>query len=284
MSLLAGASDGRRRVALVTGGSRGLGRGIAVALGAAGWTVYITGRGPIREGTGLAKTVSLVTDAGGAGIALTCDHRDDGDTERVFDEIAGNRGRLDLLVNNAWSGPPDGYRGFSDPFWERPIDDWDALIGVGLRAHYVASVAACRLMVEQHSGLIVNISSFGTRAHLHSVLYGMSKAGLDKMTSDMAVELAGRDVTVLSLWPGLVRTPAILASGIDKIDGFPIADGESPEFIGRVIAALADDPDVHDRSGSTVISAEEAVHYGITEDDGRQPPSHREAFGGGPIF
>jgi NAD(P)-dependent dehydrogenase (short-subunit alcohol dehydrogenase family) len=155
---------------------------------------------------------------------------------------------------------------------------------VGLRAHYVASVHAAARMVEQGSGLLAHISSFGTRARLHSVLYGVSKAGLDKMAADMAVELDGTGVGVLSLWPGLVQTERVLSAGIEHIAGFPISEAETPEFVGRVVAALAEDPEVGRHSGRTLVIAEVAHDYGVTETGGRQPVSHREAFGGGPVF
>ncbi|TXG92343.1 SDR family NAD(P)-dependent oxidoreductase [Rhodococcus rhodnii] len=266
-------------VALVTGASRGVGKGIATALGAAGWTVYVTGRN--REA--LDDTVAAVNGGGGTGVAITCDHRDDAQIEAVFGKISGESGRLDLLVNNVWANP-DGFAGFSDPFWKRPVSDWDSLIGVGLRAHYVASTLAARIMVPQGSGLVANISSFGTRGYLHSVLYGMSKAGLDKMAHDMAVELQGTGVNTVSLWPGIVRTEVVLAMGVDDIEGFPVANAESPEFVGRVVASLAADPAVAEYSGRTLVTAEAAQHYGITDEGGNRPPSHREAFGGGAVI
>lgn len=267
------------RVALVTGASRGVGKGVARALGADGWTVYVTGRGPLLE-----DCATEITDLGGHGVAVVCDHRIDTDVTELFRRIRDDHdGRLDLLVNNVWASPR-GFGGFDTPFWERPLTDWDSLIDVGLRAHYVASVEAARLMVPRRSGLIANISSFGTRGHLHSVLYGMSKAALDKMASDMGAELAPHGVKAVSLWPGIVRTEKLLASGLDTVAGFPVADAESPEFIGRVVAALFDDPSLGDRSGHTFVTAELAVEFGITDDAGNQPPSHRAAFGGGPLF
>ncbi|MEP9395707.1 SDR family NAD(P)-dependent oxidoreductase [Gordonia sp. VNQ95] len=257
-----------RRVALVTGGSRGVGRGVATALVDAGWTVYVTS----RRGVGPDGTH-----------ALACDHRDDAAVAEVFATISGAAGRLDLLVNNAWAAPK-GFGGFSEPFWKRPVSDWDTLIGVGLRAHYVASVHAARAMVDAGSGLIVNISSFGSRGHLHSVLYGMSKAGLDKMAADMATELEGTGVTAISLWLGLIRTELLLSLGVDEFAGFSLSRAEDPEFVGRVIAALADDPALASLSGHTVIGAEYGRDHGIVNNDGAQPDSHREAFGGGGLY
>jgi NAD(P)-dependent dehydrogenase (short-subunit alcohol dehydrogenase family) len=267
------------RVALVTGGGRGVGKGIALALGAAGWTVGVTGRNAGR----LDATAAAISERGGRGIALECEHRNDAAVTAMVERVASEHGRLDLLVNNVWAGPADS-RGFDAPAWERPLSDWNSLIDVGLRTHYVASVAACRVMVPQRSGVIVNISSFGARSHLHSVLYGISKAGLDKMAHDLAVELRPHGVAAVSLWPGLVQTERLLASGIEEVAGFKIADAETPEFVGRVVLGLVDDPLLAERSGRSFVGAELAVEYGITEADGRQPLSHREAFGGGPFF
>lgn len=255
-------------VALVTGGSRGVGHGIARALVDDGWTTYVTS----RHGTG----------PDGA-IALPCDHTDDAAVAGVFDKIASSSGQLDLLVNNAWAAPK-GFGGFSDPFWKRPVDDWDTLIGVGLRAHYVSSVHAARMMTEAGRGLITNISSFGSRGHLHSVLYGMSKTALDKMAADMAVELAGTGVSAISLWLGLIRTELLLSLGIDEFAGFSLQRAEDPEFVGRVVSRLARDPDLAAHNGHTLVTAELGARYGIVNNDGTPPDSHRSAFGGGPLF
>lgn len=272
------------RIALVTGASRSVGKGIALALGSDGWAVYVTARGEVGVDGPLDATARAVTERGGHGIAVQCDHRDDEQISALFARIADEQdGRLDLLVNNVWAAPK-GFGRYSDPFWKRPLSDWDTLIGVGLRAHYVASVQAAALMVPRGSGLIMNISSFGTRGHLHSVLYGMSKAGLDKMAADMAVELKGTGVSALSLWPGVVKNELMVALGIEEFQGFSLANAETPEFIGRVIVALANDAGVGARSGTTLITAETALDYGVTDIEGNQPDSHREMFGGGPLY
>ncbi|MGV0626467.1 SDR family NAD(P)-dependent oxidoreductase [Mycolicibacter minnesotensis] len=274
-------------IALVTGASRSVGKGVALALGSAGWTVYVTARGETGTGGPLDETARLVTERGGRGIAVQCDHRDDAQIAALFTRIADERGgRLDLLVNNVWAAPK-GFAGFTEKFWQRPLSDWDTLIGVGLRAHYVASVHAAQLMVARGSGLIANISSFGTRGHLHSVLYGMSKAGLDKMAADMAVELSGTGVSAVSLWPGLVKNEVMqgfMDRGLDNFQGFALANAETPEFIGRVVAALAADPEIGARSGHSLITAETALDYGVTDIEGNQPDSHRTLFGGGPLY
>lgn len=272
-----------RRIALVTGAGRGVGQGVAVGLGEGGWHVYVTGRGPVGAGSPLTATVAQVEAAGGTATALVCDHRDDVQVAAVVERCVQEQGRLDLLVNNVWAGPGIG-PGADRPFWERPLTEWDDLVGVGLRAHFVAAAVAARHMVAARSGLIVNISSFGARGYLHSVLYGVSKAGLDKMTYDMARELLPHGVTALSLWPGLVQTEALLARGVDSVAGIPVTDGETPRFQGRVIRALAEDPAAAELTGQALISAEAADRYGVTEDGGRRPRSLREVFGGGPLF
>lgn len=257
-----------QQVALVTGTSRGVGKGVAEALRDAGWLVF----GTSRHGSGPEGIT-----------ALACDHTDDEAVAAVFAHIESTTGQLDLLVNNAWAAPR-GFAGFTEKFYERPISDWDTLITVGLRAHYVASVHAARLMVRQRSGLIACISSFGSRGHLHSVLYGMSKAALDKMAFDMAHDLRGTGVSAVSLWPGLVRTDLLLSAGLSEFAGFPISEAEDPAFLGRVIDRLARDGELNARSGHTLVTAELGEQYGVMNDDGTAPASHRQAFGGGGLF
>ena len=272
-------ASGHGRVALVTGGSKGVGQGIAVGLGEAGWTVVVSGRDEAR----LARTVARVNEAGGRGFAVPCEHSVDEQVEALVRGVAADHGQVDLLVNNVWAGPPMNHER-PERLWERPLADWDQLIGIGLRAHFVALRAAAPLMIARRSGLVINVSSVGTRAYLHSTLYGTSKAGLDKMTHDAALELRPYGVTVLSLWPGLVRTEQLLARGVESIAGVPVADAETPELQGRVVAALAADPQVHRRTGGVVITAEAAQEYGVQEPDGRVPISPRTMFGGGPVF
>ncbi len=262
------------RIALVTGGSRGVGQGIAVGLAEAGWTVVISGRDERR----LAATVARIEACGGRGSAHTCHHENDAEVTALVRDVVDQEGRLDLLVNNVWAGPRMNHVR-PERFWERPLDDWDSLVGLGLRAHFVATHAAAPVMVAQGSGLVVNVSSVGARAYLHSTLYGVAKAGLDKMTQDMGFELRDAGVTVLSLWPGLVRTEQLLASGLESIAGVPVSDAETPELQGRVVAALAADPAVHQHTGTTVVTAEAAAAYGIAEPDGGVPVSPRVMFG-----
>ncbi|MEX2206747.1 MAG: SDR family NAD(P)-dependent oxidoreductase [Myxococcota bacterium] len=263
-------------VTLVTGASRGVGRGIALALGAAGATVYVTGRTTDADPPGelpgtIDATVREVTAAGGHAIALRCDHRDDAQVEAVFARIEADHGRLDLLVNNVWGGyermVEDGVYRFADPFWQQPLSRWDSMFEAGVRAHYVASAFAARLMVAVGRGLIVNISFFAAQKYLSNVAYGVSKAATDRLTRDCAHELRAHGVAVVSLYPGLVRTESVMRAA-DYLD---LSNSESPEFVGRAVAALAADPDVLRRSGEVLVAAALAREYGFTDLDGRTP-------------
>jgi len=221
------ASD---QVALVTGGSRGVGRGIAVGLGDQGMAVYVTGRSVASAD--LPESV----------VRIPCDHTDDAQVAAAFERIKAEHGRLDILVNNAWGGyenmVEDGRFTWSQPFWLQPRWRWDAMMTVGVRGALVAAQFAAQGMVAAHSGLIVNISFWAAQKHLGNALYGCAKAATDKLTSDMAYELAPHGVTVVSLYPGLVRTEAVMAAA----DFLDLTNSESPEFIGRAICALARDP------------------------------------------
>lgn len=280
--------SGVGRVAVVTGGSRGLGKGVALALGDAGWTVYVTGRSvgtPTEPGLGgtVEETASSVTARGGTGVAAPCDHRDDASVEGVFDRVRAEQGHLDLLVNNAFSLPESFFS--KKPFWERPLSEWD-MVDVGLRSHYVAAVYAARLMAVHRRGVIVNTSSFGARYPGISVAYGIGKAGVDRFTLEGAHDLSAVGVTMVSLWPGLMRTERTLANFTADPEllgeGMPLGISESPELSGRVIAAMAEDPGVARFAGKAVVGAELAVSYGITDVDGSQPVSLRTVYGDGP--
>ena len=270
------------RVVVVTGASRGAGRGIAQALGATGATVYVTGRTRHEGDAPLPGTVeataAAVTAAGGQGIAVFCDHADDRDTRRLFERVGDEQGRLDILVNNATvihDALTDG-----GPFWEKPLELVD-ILDVGLRSHYAASWFAAPLLLANGEGLIVNTSSFGGRIYMHGPAYGAGKAAVDKMAHDMAVDFRPHRVAVLSLWLGLLateRTLRVFAAEPEKYAGLRDAT-ESPEFTGRVIDALARDPALMDRSGQVWIGAELARQYGVQDTDGRQPQSPRLMFG-----
>ena len=270
------------RVAVVTGASRGAGKGIAVALGATGDTVYVTGR-TRQEGDAplpgtVQSTADAVTAAGGKGIAVYCDHADDKQIERLFDQVRSEHGRLDILVNNA-TVLHDALTD-TGPFWEKPLSLVD-ILNVGLRCHYVASWYAAPLLVANGEGLVINTSSFGGRIYMHGPAYGAGKAGLDKMAHDMAIDFRPHRVAVIALWMGLLgtdRTHRLFASAPEKYAG--MADAvESPEFTGWVIDALARDAALMDKSGRVWIAAELGQSYDLTDVDGRQPVSPRAFFG-----
>ena len=273
-----------RNVAVVTGASRGVGKGIAEELGAAGAVVYVTGRSVRGEAATVAlpgtvdETADRVTRAGGTGVALHCDHRDDSQVEAVFRRVGAERGRLDLLVNNVWGGYEGLHEGryeeFTKPFWEQPVTLWDAMFSAGVRAHYVASALAARMMVAQGRGLIVNVSSFAGAGREPNVALGVAKGATDRLTASTAGQLRGHGVAVVSLYPGLVRTEGIL-KWADQID---LSNSESPRFVGGAVAALASDPNVLDRTGQVLVAAELAEEYGFTDVDGEQPRSLRSEF------
>jgi dehydrogenase/reductase SDR family protein 1 len=259
-------------IAVVTGASRGVGKGIALGLGEAGATVYVTGRtveAGALPGT-IGETAAAVTALGGHGIAVACDHDDDAQTQALFARVQREAGRLDVLVNNAFA-VPDGK--LVAPFWELPIAQWDVMHRVGLRSHYVASVAAAPIFVAQRRGTIVNVSSFGAKIYAVNVAYGVGKAGVDRMSRDMARELRPHGVCVVSLWPGIVRTERLLAEP-DRL-GFDPTNGESPQLSGRAVAAIAADEDRMKKSGQALVVAELALEYGFTDIDGSQPASMR---------
>jgi dehydrogenase/reductase SDR family protein 1 len=260
---------GERPVAVVTGASRGVGKGVALALGAAGYTVYGTGR--TREGaSSIGATAEAVTRRGGRGVAVRCDHADDAQVEALFARVRDESGRLDVLVNNVFAIPDARLWGV--PFWEQPIHIWDAMHTVGLRSHYVASVFAAPLMVEAGRGLIANVSSFAGAGFQLNVAYGVGKAGVDRLAADMAHDLRPYGVAAVSLWPGIVRTEWVMAM---ENPPFPMDVTESPELTGRAVAALAADPDLMAKSGTVQVVAELAEAYGFDDVDGTRPRSLR---------
>ncbi len=253
-----GADTLQGQTAVVTGASRGVGRGVASALADAGAGVFATGRSIAGN-----KPVRGVT-------AITCDHTDDLAVSDLFAKIESATGRIDILVNSVWGGyermVENGEFTWPAPFWEQPAWRWDAMVTAGVRSAFIASQHAARKMVKQRSGLIVNISYWAAQKYIGNTINGLAKAATDKMSADMAYELRPHGVDVVSLYPGLVRTEAVLASG-----AFDLSNSESPEFIGRAVAALACDPDASRWSGSVVLAARLAEEYGFTDIDGKRP-------------
>jgi dehydrogenase/reductase SDR family member 1 len=249
-------------VAVVTGASRGVGRGVALGLLHGGFRVFGTGR-------------SITTAELPGGISrIRCDHLHDDETRAAFARVLSEQARLDVLVNAAWAGyermtEDGGSFTWPRPFWQQPLHRWTAMMDAGVRAALVSAACVAPVLVRQRSGLIVNISFWAAQKYMGNTIYGMAKAATDKMTADMGHELRPYGVAVVSLYPGLVRTEAVLRAAHEG--WFDLSNSESPEFIGRVVAALARDPRTMERSGQVVVAAQFALEHGIRDVDGRQP-------------
>jgi dehydrogenase/reductase SDR family member 1 len=247
----------RGKVAVVTGGTLGVGRGIASELANHGARVFVTGRS-------VDENQAQVT-------GIRCDHRDDDQVAAAFAQVQKEVGPIDILVNNVWGGyermVEDGVFTWNKPFWEQPLWRWDSMFEAGVRAHYFASQLAARSMVATGRGLIVNISFWAAQKHIGNVAYGVSKAATDKMTFDMAAELQPYGVAVVSLYPGLVRTEKVMQSAA----WLDLSNSESPEFIGRAVIALAADPTLMRHTGAVRVAASLALEYGFTDMDGKIP-------------
>lgn len=277
----------QNQIAVVTGASRGVGQGIALALGALGMTVYVTGRAPGQGGSrlygqalqgSLEDTAAAITAAGGRGIAVVCDHADDIQVLALFAQIQAECGHLDLLVNNA--AYIHGQLIEPGPFWDKPLG-LARILDVGLRSAYIASYYAAPLLLNSPQGLVCFTSSFGAGCYMHGPAYGAQKAGIDKLAADMAIDFEARGVAALSLWLGPQLTERTRIAGEQHGEQYRefLANAETPQFNGRVIHALLNDPNLMSLSGQTLITAEVALGYGICEDHGRQPPSHRAMLG-----
>jgi NAD(P)-dependent dehydrogenase (short-subunit alcohol dehydrogenase family) len=269
------------KVALVTGASRGIGKGIAIALAAEGATVYVTGRtvtpGSYSLPGTVGETAALCEQRGGKGVAVQVDHADDAQVAALFEQVKRDHGRLDILVNNAFSLPEDLTE--AKPFWEKPLSNLE-MFEVGVRSNFVAAWHAAKIMVPQKSGLIVAISGYVGVTYTYGVIFGTCKSAVDRMARDMAIELKPHHVTSLSMWQGLTfteRAERNLGRNPEmkkQIVTDPLV-GCTPEFPGRVIVALVNDPDVIKRSGGTFITAEVAHDYGVKDIDGKVIPSLR---------
>lgn len=277
----------QNKVAIVTGASRGAGAGIARGFGELGYTVYVTGRtvtpgdakgwdGTVLPGT-VAETAQRVTENGGKGIPVVCDHADDTSVAQLFEQVMDEQGRLDVLVNNA----AYMHRQLIEkmPFWEKELDA-QKILDVGLRSAYVASWHAARIMVPQRSGIIAMTSSFGASCYMHGPAYGAQKAGLDKLAHDMEHDFRGTGVAAISLWLGpqvTERSQIAVKTNPEQYEGF-LAMAENPEFSAHVIDAIDKAANRDELSGQTLIVSEIAKELGVT-DRGNERPSHREMLG-----
>jgi dehydrogenase/reductase SDR family protein 1 len=246
-------------VAVVTGGTKGVGRGIAMELARTGARVYVTGR-------------SAEESASGHGITpLRCDHRHDAQVEAAFARVMRESGGVDILANNVWGGYDNmiesGQFTWAKPFWEQPLWRWDEMFHGGVRAHYRASQLAAPSMIAKKRGLIVNISHWAAQKHIGNTAYGVAKAATDKLTADTAFELKPHGVTVVSLYPGMVRTEKVM----EAAQWLDLTNSESPQFIGRAVAALASDADAMRHTGQVLIAAALAQEYGFVDVDGKSP-------------
>jgi NAD(P)-dependent dehydrogenase (short-subunit alcohol dehydrogenase family) len=275
-------SNLKNRVAVVTGASRGGGRGIAVALGEAGATVYVTGRSVQGElttdnipGT-ITETATTVTARGGVGIAVQCDHTIDIEVEALFTRVQQEQGRLNILVNNVWGGYEQyEYGGFDAPFWQQPLRHWEKMFTAGVRAHLLASRFAVPLMLPQRQGLIINTTAWDRDKYLGNLFYDVAKSAINRMAFGMARELREHNITAVALAPGFMRTERVLAVLQQNEENPDLSATESPEYIGRAVVALFTDANVMQKSGMVLTVGDLAQEYGFTDVDERQIPAFR---------
>jgi NAD(P)-dependent dehydrogenase (short-subunit alcohol dehydrogenase family) len=274
------------KIAIVTGASRGAGRGIALALGEEGATVYVTGRSVRSEGasSGLSSltinaTADAITARGGLGIPVQCDHTDDEQVAALFRRVEEEQEGLDLLVNNAWGGYEGMDDTFTSPFWEQPLKRWDKMFDAGVRAQFTASRMAAALMISKRSGLIVGTTFWDRNKYLGSLPYDLAKTAVNRMAYVMGLELREHGIAAIAVSPGWMRTEAVL-----KHFDLPLDDSEralpkeletteSVFYIGRAIAALASDPNVLEKTGTVCTVGDLARQYEFTDIDGTQPPA-----------
>jgi NAD(P)-dependent dehydrogenase (short-subunit alcohol dehydrogenase family) len=266
------------QVAVVTGATRGAGLGIARVLGEEGTTVYVTGRSVRGAPTvpeypgGVEDAADQVSGLGGHGIPVRCDHTDEQAVDRLFQQVSREPGRLDVLVCNAWAGYmpyPEHNDWFAQPFWEQSMDRWDGMFTGGLRAHLLTARYGLPLMVPARRGLVVFTTFTMGRKYLGNVFYDVAKNAICRAAEVLASELEEHEIAVLALTPGWV-----LAERMTDLTDQQQAQTESPEYIGRAIAALASDPGIMRRTGQTLAVGNLAREYGFTDVDGRQPAAY----------
>lgn len=274
--------------AMVTGASRGAGRAIALELGAAGWTVYVTGRsidgGPTTDdvpGT-IDQTAREITNRGGRGIAVRCDHTIDADVEALFARVRDEPARLDVLVNNVWGGYEDpACRPLPQaPFWEQPLAQWDRMFAAGVRAHLVASRLAVPLMLPRRRGLIVSTTArLDVLPYMPNIFYDLAKNAAARLAWAMAQELRPHGIAAVAVAPGFMRTERVVEAfrraGMEAALDGPMGPKETPAYLGRAVVALAADAGVLEKSGQVLEAGALAQEYGFTDADGSQPPPFR---------
>ncbi len=260
-------SDLKGQIAVVTGSSRGIGKGIALALAEQGCTVYATGR-TIGDGDRTIDTTARqVTEAGGEGHAIRCDHGDDDDIARLFEQIGQEAGRIDILVNNVYKIPsPPAWGG---GYWDHPISIWDDQVGIGLRAHYVASWHAAGLMFESDNARMLNVSSPGGQSYHFSSSYGAGKAGLDRLTADMAVELEPKGIPACVLYPGSVSTEFIQDAAEEQ--GMDLSQSQTPLLVGRAATSLLMSDDMMSRTGTIQWVEDLIAEFDLFDENGSRP-------------
>src|SRR4051812_746858 len=268
------------KVAVGTGARRGAGPAIALVLGEAGATVFVTGRTTRGAAAvdGLPGTIEdtadEVTARGGRGVAVRCDHTIDEDTEALFERVRAEHGQLDIVVNNVWAG----YEGYTfgipmGPFWEQPRGQWESMFVAGVRAHLMASQLAAPLMIIKPGGLIVSTVAWAYDEYLRNLFYDISKAAVIRMIRGMAHDLRPPRVAAVAVVPGFMRTERILAA--HAAHPFDLSITESPEYVGRAVRALAEDANLMEKSGKVVTVGDLAREYGFIDVDGRQPAAFR---------
>ncbi|MEM7412678.1 MAG: SDR family NAD(P)-dependent oxidoreductase [Myxococcota bacterium] len=254
------------RIAVVTGATRGIGRGVAMALGEQGATVYVSGR-TVDGDRSIDAAAKEVTQRGGEGRAVRCDHGNDADITALFARVKDEAGRLDVLVNNVYKVPDKPAWGGG--FWEHPVEIWDDQVGIGLRAHYVASWHAAPLLFASERAAVFNISSPGGESYHFSASYGAGKAGLDRLTKDMAQELQPKGVPAVVIYPGVVSTEFIVDTA--KHTGMDLSQAQSPLLVGRCVNALLASDDLMERTGTIQWVEDVAEEFDVRDENGARP-------------